>query len=233
MRLRPQSLAAAVAVSLLCLAPGCTDAHPALAPSPSARLTTVVSPDGAVGDPDPVHPVKIHSATVDVMIPYDRTEAYLTGSMRFDSYHARISAHASVIGPNAYTQSFFPQEQHTGWAFYDKTFNAQWRLPLADNCGHRVMADMRFDVWWIYSGGSSLTTASSDGFGSGSLPACQADDEDEPGPGGGPSAGGPLAGGGGTMRCYTRTVDHYWYDLQTGEYQYRYTETERWCEDMA
>ena len=48
------------------------------------------------------------------------------------------------------------------------------------------------------------------------------------------------SGGGGpggeippTYRCYTFTVDHYWYYPETGRVEYRYTTETTWCEQSA
>jgi hypothetical protein len=49
----------------------------------------------------------------------------------------------------------------------------------------------------------------------------------ESGAGGG---GGGAGGEGSMMRCYTVTVDHYWYHPDTGTYEYRYSDTTSWCE---
>jgi hypothetical protein len=47
---------------------------------------------------------------------------------------------------------------------------------------------------------------------------------------GGSGGGGGSGGEGGMMRCYTVTTEHYWYHTDTGVYEYRYTETNTWCE---
>lgn len=46
--------------------------------------------------------------------------------------------------------------------------------------------------------------------------------------------GGPgVDPGGSTYRCYTVTIDHYWYYPDTGRIEYRYTEEYTWCEQLA
>lgn len=47
--------------------------------------------------------------------------------------------------------------------------------------------------------------------------------------GGGGGGGDP----GSTWRCYTVTIDHYWYYPDTGRIEYRYTEEYSWCEQIA
>ncbi len=43
--------------------------------------------------------------------------------------------------------------------------------------------------------------------------------------------GGGGGGGGGTVvRCYTLTIEHYWYYPDTGQIEYRYTEMQTYCE---
>lgn len=43
--------------------------------------------------------------------------------------------------------------------------------------------------------------------------------------------GGGGGGGGGTVvRCYTVTIEHYWYYPDTGQIEYRYTEEQTYCE---
>lgn len=50
------------------------------------------------------------------------------------------------------------------------------------------------------------------------------------GDGGGDPGRGP---GGSTWRCYTVTIDHYWYYPDTGRIEYRYTEESTYCEQLA
>lgn len=46
--------------------------------------------------------------------------------------------------------------------------------------------------------------------------------------------GGGGGGGGGTaLRCYTVTIEHYWYYPDTGQMEYRYTEEQTYCEDSS
>jgi hypothetical protein len=45
--------------------------------------------------------------------------------------------------------------------------------------------------------------------------------------------GGGGGGGGSMWRCYTVTIDHYWYYPDTGRIEYRYTEEYTWCEQIA
>jgi len=141
---------------------------------------------------------------------------------------------ASYVGPNAFSQSFYPEERHTFWGFFNESHFAQWAMPLPSWCGdgNRVRVDMKFEAWWIYSGGWSMDSEESLDFNQENLQDCAEDEEPEtPGPGGGGGPGDP-GGGGGMMRCYTYTVDHYWYHPDTGEYEYRYTETKTWCDEM-
>lgn len=44
------------------------------------------------------------------------------------------------------------------------------------------------------------------------------------------STGGGGSGSGGDITCYQLEIDHYWYYPDTGEFEYRYTETFTWCE---
>lgn len=48
------------------------------------------------------------------------------------------------------------------------------------------------------------------------------------GGGGGPGGESPP-----TSRCYTLTVDHYWYYPETGRIEYRYTTETSWCEQTT
>jgi hypothetical protein len=48
--------------------------------------------------------------------------------------------------------------------------------------------------------------------------------------GGGGPGGDP---GGSTWRCYTVTIDHYWYYPDTGRIEYRYTEEYSYCEQLS
>lgn len=48
--------------------------------------------------------------------------------------------------------------------------------------------------------------------------------------GGGGGPGGEIPS---TYRCYTFTVDHYWYYPETGAVEYRYTTETTWCEQAA
>jgi hypothetical protein len=50
------------------------------------------------------------------------------------------------------------------------------------------------------------------------------------GDGGGGPGGDP---GGSTWRCYTVTIDHYWYYPDTGRIEYRYTEEYSYCEQLS
>lgn len=50
---------------------------------------------------------------------------------------------------------------------------------------------------------------------------------------GGDGGGGGGGGGGGMWRCYTVTIDHYWYYPDTGRIEYRYTDEYTWCEQVA
>jgi hypothetical protein len=46
--------------------------------------------------------------------------------------------------------------------------------------------------------------------------------------------GGRGGGGGGTVgRCYTVTIEHYWYYPDTGQIEYRYTEEQTYCEQSS
>jgi hypothetical protein len=46
--------------------------------------------------------------------------------------------------------------------------------------------------------------------------------------------GGPgVDPGGSTWRCYTVTIDHYWYYPDTGRIEYRYTEEYSYCEQLS
>ena len=46
--------------------------------------------------------------------------------------------------------------------------------------------------------------------------------------------GGPGTDpGGSTWRCYTVTIDHYWYYPDTGRIEYRYTEEYSYCEQLS
>ncbi len=45
--------------------------------------------------------------------------------------------------------------------------------------------------------------------------------------------GGGGGGGTTTIRCYTMTIDHYWYYPGTGTYEYRYSEDTTWCEESS
>lgn len=45
-------------------------------------------------------------------------------------------------------------------------------------------------------------------------------------------SGGGVGGGGSVWRCYTVTIDHYYYYPDTGEIEYRYTEYYSWCEQV-
>jgi hypothetical protein len=38
---------------------------------------------------------------------------------------------------------------------------------------------------------------------------------------------------GGTVRCWTLQIDHYWYYPDTGQVEYRYSETYTWCENAT
>lgn len=50
----------------------------------------------------------------------------------------------------------------------------------------------------------------------------------------GDGAGGGGGGGGGTvLRCYTVTIEHYWYYPDTGQIEYRYTEEQTYCEESS
>lgn len=50
----------------------------------------------------------------------------------------------------------------------------------------------------------------------------------------GDGAGGGVGGGGGTvLRCYTVTIEHYWYYPDTGQIEYRYTEEQTYCEESS
>jgi hypothetical protein len=51
--------------------------------------------------------------------------------------------------------------------------------------------------------------------------------------GDGDDDGGGGGGGGSVWRCYTVTTDHYWYYPDTGDFEYRYTETSRYCEQIG
>jgi hypothetical protein len=44
------------------------------------------------------------------------------------------------------------------------------------------------------------------------------------------SGGGGGGDGGSVWRCYTVTIDHYYYYPDTGETEYRYTEEYSYCE---
>jgi hypothetical protein len=85
----------------------------------------------------------------------------------------------------------------------------QFREKLDDSCGQEPASAFNTAAMT-----ASYTTSS-------------ASECDDSGPGGGPGGGGED---GGTMTCYTLTRDHYWYYPDTGEIEYRYTETYTWCE---
>jgi hypothetical protein len=44
------------------------------------------------------------------------------------------------------------------------------------------------------------------------------------------TGGGGGGGGTTTLRCYTIQVEHYWYYPDTGEFEYRYTDVQTYCE---
>jgi hypothetical protein len=44
--------------------------------------------------------------------------------------------------------------------------------------------------------------------------------------------GGGPDGGSSTWRCYTVTIDHYYYYPDTGEIEYRHTEQYSYCEEI-
>jgi hypothetical protein len=58
--------------------------------------------------------------------------------------------------------------------------------------------------------------------GSTTLSTCTGDGDD----------GGGGGAGGGLWRCYTVTIDHYWYYPDTGDVEYRYTEKYQYCEQI-
>ncbi|HEX6042822.1 hypothetical protein [Longimicrobium sp.] len=45
--------------------------------------------------------------------------------------------------------------------------------------------------------------------------------------------GGGGSGGTTTVTCYTVTTEYYWYYPDTDTYEYRYTETNTWCESST
>lgn len=76
---------------------------------------------------------------------------------------------------------------------------------------------------------AQFTSLACGGFGGGEPVAsiaanCQGSEGDGP--------GGP-GDGGGTLRCYTVQIDHYWYYPDTGATEYRYSEFYTWCEDAT
>jgi hypothetical protein len=48
----------------------------------------------------------------------------------------------------------------------------------------------------------------------------------------GDGGGGPGGDGGPTLRCYTVTIEHYYYHPDTGAVEYRYTEQYSYCEQV-
>lgn len=232
-RTRIPKATAALWLLLAMTAAACADSHAGLIPNPlTAHLTTTISPDPSGGDPEPVYPISIHAFNADIQAPLynggTSPNASLRGSMTYDSYHARISAKASVTGPSTFAQDFFPQERNTFWAFWNQTLNAYWSMPLPDICGHRLRTEMKFEAWWIYSGGWSMDSEERFDDHEVEQRGCG---EEEPAPGDGGKFG--PGGGTGTLHCYTYSVDHYWYYPDTGEYEYRFTETKTWCEPAS
>jgi hypothetical protein len=104
---------------------------------------------------------------------------------------------------------------------------------------HHVNAFQCFDanVQWLLNipgeiltlHNAQFTSLACGGFGGGEPVASIAfncEDSDGDGPGG-------PGDGGGTLRCYTVQIDHYWYYPDTGATEYRYSELYTWCEDAT
>lgn len=51
--------------------------------------------------------------------------------------------------------------------------------------------------------------------------------------GDGDGDGGGGGSGGSVWRCYTVTIEHYWYYPDTGQIEYRYTEEQTYCEQSS
>lgn len=204
-------------------AAACTDAGVVTRP-PVSPLTTSIAPAPGQGDPGPQWPTAIHTLSGDILLPFE-PDAYpaqgtVTAFMRYDSYHARLGARANITGPDPQSYEYYPEERHQFWGFFDNTLNAQWGMYVGGPCGNVIEANLRGEVWWIYQGGWSIDTNER----TQTVARRQADcPESVPGGGAGPETGG-------TVRCYTYTVDHYWYYPDTGVYEYRYSTTKTWCE---
>jgi hypothetical protein len=217
------------AFALLFVSSGCIDVGVVTRPSGSPLTTSIApAPESEGGDPEPQWPTAIHRLDGDILMPWADeqypAQAIVSGFMRYDSYHARISARANITGRNPQMYEFYPEERHQFWGFFDNAMNAQWEMYVGGPCGNVVELNLRGEVWWMYQGGWNIDSQDRTQPVSRRQPECP-----EPTPGGGE---GGKEGGGGTYRCYTYTVDHYWYYPDTGRYEYRGTTEQSWCESL-
>jgi hypothetical protein len=210
-----------LALAMVVTLGACTDAGtlPKPHPSSSGPQMTDLYPgtDFDEGDPGEPRPVKIHETWGSISLPSEgsffSSEAIYTGTMRYDAYHARVSALATTTGPNPFHETFFPKENHTS-SFLNNGFLAQWKGHINGHCGNTVTLDLNFSAWWVFTGGWVINEQSKSSRHTVSQSACSS---------GGGGGGGGMEGGG-ILRCTTQLLDHYWYYPDTNTYEYRYTE---------
>jgi hypothetical protein len=212
--------------AVLFVTTACTDVAVVTNPMPAGPpLTTSIAPAPVEGDPEPQWPTAIHELTGEMILPANDEQyparAIVGGFMRYDSYHARLTAHATVTGENNQSYDFYPEERHQFWDFFNLGMQAQWNMYIGGPCGNVVELHLLGEVWWTYDSGWSIDR--NERTKNETLRQANCPEEI-------PGGGVKDPGSDGFYRCYTYTVDHYWYYPDTGVYEYRYTTEQTWCE---
>jgi hypothetical protein len=90
---------------------------------------------------------------------------------------------------------------------YDVVAGAGQLVELCEDDWERIDIEA-YDDGGTVPNSAALTTCSGDGDGGG-------------------------GGGGSVTRCYTVSIEHYWYYPDTGQIEYRYTEEQTYCEQSS
>ena len=216
-------------VLALCLAAaGCTDSTtaPPQVSAPPKTSAWVGSVEYDQADPPTEWPVKINSVSVVATLPaYAPGDATISAEMNYDAYHASIEGSATVLGKDNSTRTFPSITKHANLHFRNQTFRQSYTLPVLSACGNALEAQFKFRAWLVGPTGlGALGTLDSEERIRGDTdyqPECV------PAPATGGGGSGDPPGGG---SCYTVRTDHYWYYLDNGEMQFRYSSYDTYCE---
>lgn len=177
-----------------------------------------------------------------------------SSAMSFWGNCFRIELHITISGPTAVTRELEPTADCPSFLLTNHDVSTRgMELVVNGSCGHVANLSGRHHAYsrlfLEYRGLTQLEASASASRGAPQPDCC---------PAGAPKGGetsysvssdllpvssqaatctGDTGGGGGssgpTMRCYTLTVDHYWYYPDTDTYEYRYSESTSWCEESS